>query len=173
MTYSFIQPRKKPIFSLFDKIWFTLFLFGIIFILSVYFMYVIKLEFISASIENKKQEALVIQEGITNANVSYEIMLAQTQIANTFNTQNAALKDSLKNLFDMIIKTDSITLETMEQDSNSLKLSGVTPTKEKFALLLETPLRSIFDESNTTYYRLNNGWYRFINISQKHSSGIK
>ncbi|EAJ3172476.1 hypothetical protein CYB90_08150, partial [Campylobacter coli] len=91
--------------------------------------------------------------------------------ANTFHTQNQAFKNSLKNLFDIIVKTDGITLESIEQEENSLKLIGVTPTKEMFALLLETPLKSIFDQSFTTYYRLNNGWYRFISIS-KQNSGV-
>lgn len=173
MTYSFIRPRRKPVFSLFDKIWFGLFLFGIVFILSIYFMYLTKIEFINSSIENKKQEVLLIQEAITNANVSYEIMLTQSQLANAFNAQNTAIKDSLKNLFDMIIKTGSITLESMEQDENSLTLIGITPTKEMFSLLLETPLKSIFDESSTSYYRLNNDWYRFVSINKNNSSERK
>lgn len=173
MTYSFIRPRRKPVFSLFDKIWFGLFLFGIVFILSIYFMYLTKIEFINSSIENKKQEVLLIQEAITNANVSYEIMLTQSQLANAFNAQNMAIKDSLKNLFDMIIKTGSITLESMEQDENSLTLIGITPTKEMFSLLLETPLKSIFDESSTSYYRLNNDWYRFVSINKNNSSERK
>ncbi|EFV10079.1 conserved hypothetical protein [Campylobacter jejuni subsp. jejuni 327] len=41
MTYSFIQPRKKPIFTLFDKIWLGLFGFSILFIYlaSIFYIY--------------------------------------------------------------------------------------------------------------------------------------
>ncbi len=167
MTYSFIQPRKKPILSLFDKIWLGLFGFSILFILTIYFIYVIKIALVNSSIDDKKQQTLKFQNEITQYNELYEILLEQSQIAKNFNTQNQILKQSLKNLFDIVIKTDNITLQSVEQEEDSLKLIGVTPTKEMFTLLLETPLKSIFDQSSTTYYRLDNGWYRFVSISKK------
>lgn len=166
MTYSFIQPRKKPIFTLFDKIWLGLFCFGIIFIIAMYFLYLTKTALVNSSIEDQKQQIIQLQNKTKQNEALYEILLEQSQIANSFNSQNQILKNSIKNLFDMVIKTDNITLESVEQDKNSLKLIGVSPTKEMFALLLETPLKSIFDQSSTTYYRLNNGWYRFVSISK-------
>ena len=61
MTYSFIQPRKKPIFTLFDKIWLGLFGFSILFILLVYFTYTIKIALINGSIDDEKQQVIVLQ----------------------------------------------------------------------------------------------------------------
>lgn len=171
MTYSFIKPRKKPIFTLFDKIWLGLFGFGIFFILVVYFLYLIKIAFIHNFIEEQKEQVVQFQNKTQENERLYDILLEQSNIANTFYTQNQAFKNSLRNLFNIIVKTDAITLESVEQEENSLKLIGVTPTKEMFALLLETLLKSIFDQSFTTYYRLNNGWYRFISIS-KQNSGV-
>ncbi|MFQ6341899.1 hypothetical protein [Campylobacter sp. VTCC 70190] len=167
MTYSFIQPRKKPVITLFDKIWLGLFGFSVIFILLIYFVYAIKIALINSSIDNEKQEIITLQNQTGENDKLYEILFDQSQIAKNFNTQNQIIKESLKNLFDIIVKTDSITLESLEQEDYSLKLIGVTPTREMFALLLETPLKSIFDESNTSYYRLNNGWYRFVSISKQ------
>ncbi len=171
MTYSFIKPRKKPIFTLFDKIWLGLFSFGIFFIFAIYFLYLTKIALTHNLIEEQKEQVLQFQNKTQENGQLYNILLEQSEIANTFYTQNQAFKNSLKNLFDIIVKTDGITLESVEQEKNSLKLIGVTPTKEMFALLLETPLKSIFDQSFTTYYRLNNGWYRFISIS-KQNSGV-
>ncbi|XAK44638.1 hypothetical protein AAID97_07355 [Campylobacter coli] len=170
-TYSFIKPRKKPIFTLFDKIWLGLFSFGIFFIFAIYFLYLTKIALTHNLIEEQKEQVLQFQNKTQENGRLYNILLEQSEIANTFYTQNQAFKNSLKNLFDIIVKTDGITLESVEQEKNSLKLIGVTPTKEMFALLLETPLKSIFDQSFTTYYRLNNGWYRFISIS-KQNSGV-
>ncbi|HEF1960176.1 TPA: hypothetical protein R8W96_000195 [Campylobacter coli] len=170
-SYSFIQSRKKPIFTLFDKIWFGLFSFGIVFIFAVYFLYLTQIVLTHNFIEEQKEQVLQFQNKTQENGKLYDILLEQSKIANTFHTQNQAFKNSLKNLFDIIVKTDGITLESIEQEENSLKLIGVTPTKEMFALLLETPLKSIFDQSFTTYYRLNNGWYRFISIS-KQNSGV-
>ncbi len=170
-TYSFIKPRKKSIFTLFDKIWLGLFSFGIFFIFAIYFLYLTKIALTHNLIEEQKEQVLQFQNKTQENGQLYNILLEQSEIANTFYTQNQAFKNSLKNLFDIIVKTDGITLESVEQEKNSLKLIGVTPTKEMFALLLETPLKSIFDQSFTTYYRLNNGWYRFISIS-KQNSGV-
>ncbi|HEB7540920.1 TPA: hypothetical protein RZH72_000106 [Campylobacter coli] len=170
-TYSFIKPRKKPIFTLFDKIWLGLFSFGIFFIFAIYFLYLTKIALTHNLIEEQKEQVLQFQNKTQENGQLYNILLEQSEIANTFYTQNQSFKNSLKNLFDIIVKTDGITLESVEQEKNSLKLIGVTPTKEMFALLLETPLKSIFDQSFTTYYRLNNGWYRFISIS-KQNSGV-
>ncbi|AXP08186.1 hypothetical protein N4T57_06180 [Campylobacter hepaticus] len=167
MTYSFIQPKKKPIFKLFDKIWLGLFSFSILFILLVYFIYTTKTALIHNTIYNEKQQVITLQNKIQQNNALYATLLEQSQIAKNFTTQNQILKESLKNLFDIIVKTDNITLQSMEQEKYSLKLIGITPTKEMFSLLLETPLKSIFDQSNTSYYRLDNGWYRFVNISKK------
>lgn len=44
----------------------------------------------------------------------YEILFDQSQIAKNFNTQNQIVKESLRNLFDIIVKTDNITLESVE-----------------------------------------------------------
>lgn len=167
MTYSFIQPRKKPIFTLFDKIWLGLFSFSILFILLVYFIYAIKITLINSSISDEKQQVIALQNKTKQNELLYEILFNQSQIAKNFKTQNQTIKESLRNLFDLIVKTDSITLESMEQDEYSLKLIGITPTREMFTLLLETPLKSIFDQSHTTYYRLDNGWYRFVSISKQ------
>ncbi|TKX30454.1 hypothetical protein [Campylobacter estrildidarum] len=173
MTYSFIEPRKKPVFTLFSKIWFGLFGFGIIFIFAIYFLYITKIALVNHSIENQKQEVIKMQKQTKQNEISYKILSGKSQIAYNINDENQIIKNSLKNLFDIIIKTDNITLESMKQEKNSLELIGVTPTKEMFALLLETPLKSIFDQSNTTYYRLNNGWYRFVSISKKNSGVLQ
>ncbi|TKX31623.1 hypothetical protein [Campylobacter aviculae] len=169
MTYSFIKPRKKPIFTLFSKIWFGLFSFGIIFIFATYFLYLTKIALVNHSIDKQKQEVVKMQNQTKQNEISYEILSEKSRMAYDINEQNQIIKNSLKNLFDIVVKTGSITLESVEQEKNSLKLTGVTPTREMFALLLETPLKSIFDQSNTTYYRLNNGWYRFVSISKKNS----
>ncbi|MBK1971427.1 hypothetical protein [Campylobacter sp. TTU_617] len=167
MKYSFIQPRKKPIWTLFDKTWFALFIFGILFILFIYFIYLFKVSFTYSSIEDKKQEMVLKEKQISKNENLYKILLNQSYMANNFYAQNLYTKESLKNILDMVIQTNAITLDSLEQNKYSLKLSGVTPTKEMFILLLETPLKSVFDESHTNYYKLNNGWYRFISINTK------
>lgn len=171
MTYSFIQPQKRKIFNLFAKIWFVLFIFAISFILGVYFIYNVKIKLTQNSIDEEKEEAILIEKQTVQTDKLYEILLEQSLISKDFTKENQNIKDGLKNLFGIVVKTNGITLDSVEQNENSLKLTGVSPTKEMFALLLETPLKSIFDESYTSYYKLDNGWYRFVNVNIKQNLG--
>ncbi|ARJ56052.1 hypothetical protein [Campylobacter cuniculorum] len=167
MTYSFTQPQKRSFFNLFAKLWLALFAFAVFFIMGIYFIYSIKIKLAQNSVNHKREEVVRIEEQIAQANKLYEILLEQSHMSKDFNKENQAIKESLRNLFSIVVKTDGITLDNVEQDKNSLKITGVSPTKEMFALLLETPLKSIFDETHTSYYQLSNGWYRFININTK------
>ena len=154
MTYSFTKPQKRPLFSLLDRIWIVLFGFAFVFIFFVLLYWKVPLLAMLTTQQIKKNEEL------------YLVLLKQSQIAAEFKDKKQNTKDSLKNLFDMTLKTGSISFDSVEQSATMLKLTGVSPTKEMFALLLETPLKSIFDETNTSYYELDNGWYRFVSISK-------
>ena len=171
MTYSFTTPQKRPLFNLLDKIWIVLFAFAIIFIFFIFAIYEFRIVLTHSSISGKKEEVKQTTEQIKKSEELYLILLEQSQIAAQFKEKNQNIKDSLKNLFDMTLKTSGISFDSVEQDEFALKLMGVSPTKEMFALLLETPLKSIFDETNTSYYELDNGWYRFVSISK--ISGIQ
>ncbi|WP_270992445.1 hypothetical protein [Campylobacter upsaliensis] len=166
MTYSFTTPQKRPLFNLLDKIWIVLFAFAIIFIFFIFAIYEFRIVLTHSSISGKKEEVKQTTEQIKKSEELYLILLEQSQIAVQFKEKNQNIKDSLKNLFDMTLKTSGISFDSVEQDEFALKLTGVSPTKEMFALLLETPLKSIFDETNTSYYELDNGWYRFVSVSK-------
>lgn len=166
MTYSFTTPQKRPLFNLLDKIWIVLFAFAIIFIFFIFAIYEFRIVLTHSSISGKKEEVKQTTEQIKKSEELYLILLEQSQIAAQFKEKNQNIKDSLKNLFDMTLKTSGISFDSVVQDEFTLKLTGVSPTKEMFALLLETPLRSIFDETNTSYYELDNGWYRFVSVSK-------
>ncbi|MDL0114139.1 hypothetical protein NYG88_02410 [Campylobacter felis] len=166
MTYSFTTPQKRPLFNLLDKIWIVLFAFAIIFIFFIFAFYEFRIVLTHSSISGKKEEVILTTQQIKKNEELYLVLLKQSQIAAQFKEKNQNIKDSLKNLFDMTLKTGGISFDSVEQDEFMLKLTGVSPTKEMFALLLETPLKSIFDETNTSYYELDNGWYRFVSVSK-------
>lgn len=165
MNYNFIDLKHRPFFNLLDKIWLVLFGLGVVFIFIVFLIYIAKSNFSVNRTENKKDETFLIQQKIKQNDKIYNVLLEQSQIASEHKAHNQNIKNSLQNLLDMTLKTESISLDSIEQNAHSLKLIGVSPTKEMFITLLETPLKSIFDESHTTYYKLNNGWYRFTSIN--------
>jgi hypothetical protein len=78
-------------------------------------------------------------------------------------TNNIVMRDSIRNLFDLV--PDKITLTRAELGAKSLVLSGITPSKETYEFLLQAPLRAIFHRSYTSYYPDQNGWYRFTSTN--------
>ncbi|MBT0881490.1 hypothetical protein, partial [Campylobacter sp. 2018MI27] len=94
-----------------------------------------------------------------------EIILNKEYIALVSDIQasNINLKKSIKNLFDLV--PDSIVLNEVLMEQKSLLIKGITPTKEIYNNLLQTPLQSIFETSKTNFIQLNSGWYNFVSIN--------
>jgi len=82
----------------------------------------------------------------------------------TIHTNNTLLKESIRNLFDLI--PDQITLTKAILDRDGLVLYGVTPSKDVYNYLLLAPLKSVFQRNVTTFYPLKNGWWRFVSVNE-------
>lgn len=78
-------------------------------------------------------------------------------------TANTVLKESIKNLFDLV--PERITLSQAQLEKNALILYGVTPNKEIYEFMLQAPLRSIFHRTYSSFYPLDNGWYSFVSTN--------
>jgi hypothetical protein len=78
-------------------------------------------------------------------------------------TDNTVMKESIRNLFDLV--PDTITLSRAELDEKSLVLYGMTPNKETYEYILHAPLRSIFNRTYSSFYPIENGWYRFVSTN--------
>ncbi len=164
MSYSFIKPKLKPIFSIFSKIWIAA-------ILIVTFSLVcadlfIKFETYSLKKQNDEKQIRYdkIFAQISNLKSEMKTLMVQRDAALDIYSSNNILKKSLHNLFDLV--PDAITLNDVYIDTNSLIVKGLTPTKDVYKLLLEAPLKSIFNSSSATFYQLENGWFNFVSINK-------
>ena len=162
-TYSFIQPKLKPILSLFSLIWISLIGFISVVCLIVNFsIKILSYNLKEATNENQvsydeyNRRIVIIKEHTKNLSEQ------QDEIESILAT-NQALKRSLQNIYDIV--PDTVTLDFVKLDKNSLEIRGQTPSKEAFTLLMEAPLKSIFTKTKTTFYQLPNGWLNFTSIS--------
>ena len=74
------------------------------------------------------------------------------------------MKNSIKNLFDLVPDQITLTKEVMEKDL--LNLEGITQTKDTYRLLLEPPLKSIFNTSKVDFtFNRQIGKYLFKSIN--------
>ncbi|MCI6339468.1 hypothetical protein [Campylobacter sp.] len=163
LTYSFIKPKLKPILSLFSLIWISLIGFISVVCLIVNFsIKILSYNLKEATNENQvsydeyNRKITIIKEHIKNLSEQ------QDEIESILAT-NQALKRSLQNIYDIV--PDTVTLDFVKLDKNSLEIRGQTPSKEAFTLLMEAPLKSIFTKTKTTFYQLPNGWLNFSSIS--------
>ena len=162
-VYSFTTPKKKPLFKEDTKLW----LIFITISLFLYFLFgaflVIKAYFFQKDTQELKIQTANLQKEIKELNLQKEFIYTQEVIYKDIMTKNDLVKQQIKNLLDLI--PDPITLEKFYIDNNKLIIYGITPTKDAYNLLMLPPLESIFDKTETYFYELPNGWYRFKSIN--------
>ncbi|MBQ7135835.1 hypothetical protein [Campylobacter sp.] len=164
MSYSFIKPKIKPLFSIFTKIW--LWAMIILSILSIFWAIFlgVKIYIVNSNSQDLQAQYDEKLKAIDSIKEQTKITLIKRDMTLDIYNKNAILNKSLMNLFNLV--PDGVTLNSVYLDNELLKIKGVTPTKDHFKLLFEAPLKSIFTVSNTTFYQLPNGWYNFVSINK-------
>ncbi len=164
VNYSFIKPRAKPLLSAFSKIWIS-FIFFISFLLVSFGVFLLfKINYYNKNRKIVINERVALEQKIDKKDAYIEYLLRQKSLGEEVYARNILLKESMKNLFDLV--PDKITLNRVIIKKDSLIMYGRTPTKDTFNFLLSAPLKSIFSTSNTMFYLTKNGWYNFVSTNQ-------
>lgn len=171
MRYSFIRPRRKPIFNLFTRLWIFFSFFSLLVILSAYALTSYKVISIKYHIKAEKKAYTKMQDKISSSKDLIEEYKSQALNANEIVKSNNTLNISIRNLFKLV--PASIVFSELKMYKKELTIKGATPTKEAFITLLETPLKSIFVRSNTMFFPLENGWYDFVSKNEAYGPGDK
>jgi len=163
-SYSFIKPRKKYLFSTFSKIW-IFFIFFISFLLIAFGIFLlVKIAIYKKDTLSQNKQRVMLDKKINQKDDYMEYLLRQKSLGEEIFSSNTLLKDSMKNLFDLV--PDQITLSRVIIKKDSLIIYGKTPTKDSFNFLLSAPLKSIFSTSNTMFYLTPQGWYNFVSTNK-------
>ena len=133
---SFIKPRKISLLDNITKLWLS-FTGFIVVILSIFAI------FISIKISDFKDQTLEYQNMKLQAEDKtvfiqdeIEFVKKEKAIAEEVYAANSLLKNSIKNLFDLV--PDKITLSKVYIDKDSLTIQGITPSKDTFIFLLDS-----------------------------------
>lgn len=163
MKYSLITPRRKKVIS--GEIQLALFFFMVSIAMVVgtymflgYKTYEFKSQHASMGgrIESLNEKTHILEKNIENIEAS-------VRMYEDITTNNTVMKESIRNLFDLV--PDKITLTRAELGAKTLVLSGITPSKDTYESLLQAPLKSIFHRTYTSYYPAQNGWYNFTSTN--------
>jgi Tfp pilus assembly protein PilN len=162
--YSFTKARKKSFFQEDTKLW-LIFLMAITFLFSAFSLFIWLQSYnYTKDIDFYKTEIKKFNKDIESIQTKKEFMIKQKALFSKIDLSNSMLKDSLNNLLDLI--PDPITLTKIVVSKNSLQLFGITPTKEVYNTLLLPPLKSIFTTTQTNFYMMDNGWFKFYSKNE-------
>lgn len=163
MKHSFITPRPKKIISGELRLVMFFFIVTIAMLVGTYLFLSYKVyDFVNErkEMEQKEEE---LNRSILQMEKEIQKITIEAKVAEQIMTDNTVLKESIRNLFDLV--PDDITLDRAELDASSLILYGITPNKETYEYMLHAPLRSIFHRTYTSFYPVENGWYRFVSTN--------
>ncbi len=168
--HSYKTPRKKPLFSKDSLLW-MMFVSVIFLALVVFGSY---LYYKSSGYQDKLTKVESSNKILSESVISYEkemkILKMQSVLSQEVKSSNMLLKNSIKNLFDLV--PDQITLTKVVMEKYMLHLEGTTHTKDTYRLLLEPPLKSIFNTSKVNF-KFNGliGKYEFTSINSMSEDG--
>ena len=161
--YSFTRPKKKNYFKEDTKLWLIFYFISVFLYVSFALFLLIKSYFYVKSYQNYNKNIISLSNKISSLTLQKESIKFQKTVYEDIMVKNSLIKDSIKNLLDLI--PDPITLNKFLLDKNSLIIYGVTPTKDVYNLLMLPPLESIFAKTQTIFYQMPNGWYKFKSIN--------
>jgi hypothetical protein len=163
MRHSFIKPRPKQLVA--PEMRLVLFFFGVtLFMLGSTYLFLSykQYDFTSEMAEMDARSA-ELNRSIATMNDQIAFIEKEAARAEQVATANTVMKESIKNLFDLV--PDRIVLSEADLKERSLVLYGITPNKEVYEFLLQAPLRSIFHRTYSSFYPMENGWYRFVSTN--------
>ncbi len=164
MKHSFIAPRPKKLISTELKLVFFFFAITIVMLSATYGF----LAFKTYDFDRERREVADNEAALNRAIGAMEERIAtieaEVKMAEQITTDNMVMKESIRNLFDLV--PDGITLSRADLEADTLILYGTTPNKETYQYMLEAPLRSIFHQTYTSFYPIENGWYRFVSTNR-------
>ncbi len=160
MRHSFIKPRKKYLIS--PEMRLVLFFFGVtlFMLMSTYLFLAYKQYDFSSEMAQMNAKTEELNTMIESMDKQIAFIENEAAKAEQVYTSNTVMKESIKNLFDLV--PDRIVLSEADLKDNSLILYGITPNKEVYEFMLHAPLRSIFHRTYSSFYPMENGWYRFV-----------
>ncbi len=163
MRYSYISPRQKSAFTKDMQLLFTFFSVTIFMLLLTYAFLLFREYRFDQTRTEIVQERRSLNVDIENMKNQITLIEKQNLLSQSVFTKNSVLKDSIKNLFDLV--PGRITLSEANIMEDGLTLYGITPSKDVYNFMLQAPRRSIFHRTYSSFYPVENGWYRFVSTN--------
>jgi len=162
--YSYKEPRKKRLFDKVTKLWFMFVVSIFLIVLSYWVFLNSRSSSFGSELENIIKSNRVLSNSVNDLEKEFKILKMQRVLVQEVTNSNKLLNNSIKNLFNLV--PDQITLIKVDMEKDTLTLDGLSSTKDAYRLLLEPPLKSIFNESRVNFkFDSSIGKYMFRSIN--------
>jgi len=163
-VYSFIVPRKKFTIDSFTYMWMIFILITSVILIAIG-LYLDhengKFDSYKSQLQQKiKENEKVIKTLKSDINFYKKVNTKYKEI----HQANTSLKNGISNLLSFI--PDQIVLNKMILKKYEIKLYGYVDSPKTYKLLLEPPLKSIFDSSKVGFTKLEDGKYLFSSYNK-------
>ena len=142
MTRSYIQPKSKQILSDEMQLVILFFTISIAMLFLTYGFLKLKIYTFEESITRIETKKVELKNSTQKMQHQIQIVEQESDRAEKVVTENSVLKESVKNLFDLV--PDRIILTEVELNKNSLV---------------------IFNNTYTSFYQADNGWLSFVSTN--------
>lgn len=168
--YSLINPREKKVLRQDSKLWavFVILLFGLYFL--IYSVFVIMVTAVDYQTDSYNEERVLLEKKIKRVELNIDFVKSQEELSGKARDRNKIVADSVASILELI--PDSIYLNEAVIEKNKLTIRGYTPSKEIYNYLLLPPLKSIFKETKTSFFPMDNGWFRFVSVNESEKESI-
>ena len=157
--YSFITPRKKYSIDTFSTMW-----LGFIVLISLLLIFLglyidRKNRYFEDDLKGIKQKIILTIKEKQKIQKEIDTLMKIHNYIKSANKSNHNIKQGLINFFSLI--PDQIKINKLYMTRYELKIYGKTDSPKTYKLLLEPPLKSIFDSSKVGFTKENNSTYLF------------
>ncbi len=163
MRYSYIKQRKKTAFTPKMQTVFIVFDIVIFVLFALYMFFFFEDYRFSKQIQHTNMELVKLKTQIDTIDGEIQQIKKYSEFCEKISTKNIVLKDSIKNLIDLV--PPQITLLEALMLDDTLIVQGITPSKYVYESMLQAPLDSIYIRSKNTIYPLKNNYFKFTSTN--------
>ncbi|PAF43284.1 hypothetical protein [Helicobacter sp. 11S02629-2] len=163
MTYSFTKAKSKSVLKLATKIWIPYIIVAIVILFAFKFVLGIQTLALQKDYERIRHADAQTLSNISKLQHAEDRLAYEGQFIKDIDLKDAKLTKAFLGILNLI--PSQIRISEIKISGGEVFIKGITPSKELFLNSLQTQLKSIFDNSKSSFVELGSGWYNFESVS--------
>ncbi|PAF48792.1 hypothetical protein BKH43_07770 [Helicobacter sp. 13S00401-1] len=163
MTYSFTKAKSKSVLKIATKIWIPYIIVSVIILLAFKFILDLQILNLQKNYEHIRQAETKTLANISKLQSAEERLEYEGGFIKNIDLKDAKLTKAFLGILNLI--PSQIRISEIKVSGGEVFIKGITPSKELFLNSLQTQLKSIFDDSKSSFVELGSGWYNFESVS--------